>query len=415
MKSFLKRSCADLLFTVRLAAFLVLIASLATSCSNSSDQFTPTSTGGARLVRSDFAAGEVTSLSQSYTETARAALDAIAAVPAAQRTPDNTLLALESTMADLDDNMLPLAFMGYVSTDEGISSEGSQAEEALDQFKVTTFSRRDLYEAIVDTEPRNADEARLLQETVKEFEHNGLELPDDLLAQVRELRSELVSKETQYMENLNNDETTILLAADEVDGLPADYLADLPRDGDGNYIVGVRENDYLMVMPNAASASARQKMLLGRLNRCGVENSQLLADAVSLRAQIAHLLGFQSWGDYRTDGRMAEDSATVLNFLDDLQQKLAGQYQSDMAQLLAFKQQNVPDATSLEQWDLSYYANQLRKRDYHLDTEEIRQYFPTDVVLAGMFQVFEKMLGIRIEEVEADPNMGRRCQALCHP
>ena len=389
------RTLTNNYYTRRFPIILALLSLVLTLCSCSSENHP----APPRLLRSDFTPGEITSSSQAAIGAARQAYDAIAMLPEEQRTVKNTLLAYEKTTADLNDNMAPLTFMGYVSPDEGISSEGSQAEEALSQFGVEIDTRRDLYQAIVNSQPRNADEARLLQQTVKNLEHSGLKLSDDILAQVRDLKGSLKTKENQYTENLNNNVTTILLAPDEVDGLSTDYLAPLERDAAGNYIAGTRSSDYVAVMENASSASAREKMLLGYRNRGGTANSQLLADAVALRANIAHLIGYQTWGDYQTDVRMAGNSATVLNFINDLISKLAARCQSDLAQLLALKQESIPAATTLDQWDIPYYSNQLKKRDYALDNEIIKEYFPTDVVLTGMFQVFEKMLGLRIEEV----------------
>lgn len=395
MSTFIKNTMRDIFLKMPAAAIWLLVCFILTSCTSSSDS----APAPARLVRSDFSPGEVSNLSKASIDTAGKALDAIAAVPEDQRTIDNTLLALESALADLNDNTTPLSFMGYVSTDDGISSEGSQAEEAVGQFNVKIGTRRDLYQAIAKAVPRNTDEARLLRQTLKNFESNGLKLSDDALAQVRDLMGQLVTKETEFSENLNNDTSTVLFTPAEIAGLPADYIAGLQKDAGGNYIVNTKESDYLMVRANAASASARKKMLLGFLTRGGSTNSQLLADAVVLRAKIAHLMGYQTWGDYQTDGKMAKSSAAVLSFLNNLKSGLAAQCQTDLARLLAFKRESIPDAASLDQWDIDYYSYQLQKRDYTLDDEIIREYFPADVVVTGMFQVYSKMLGLRFEEV----------------
>jgi thimet oligopeptidase len=324
----------------------------------------------------------------------------MAAIPEKQRTIDNTLLAFEATTAQLSDTTTPLNFMGSVSTDEKINAEGAHCSAEVGQFYVEIFTRRDIYKAIAQASPRNSDEARLLKMTVDGFEQNGLKLSDEALAQLRTLKGQLAAKETQFSTNLNNDQTTVLFAPEELEGLPSDYMAGLKKDAKGNFIVNTKESDAPIVMENAVRPETRKKMMLGYLNRGGSANTQLLTDAVGLRAQIAHLMSYKNWADYQTHGRMAQDSQTVLTFLNGLKSKLAQRNHDDLALVLKFKQKSLPNAQTLDQWDTAYYSYQLQKQEFSLDNEKIREYFPADVVIAGMFQVYAKMLGVRYEQVQ---------------
>lgn len=352
------------------------------------------------LIRSDYKKGEITELCQASMDKAKARLDQIAAVAEADRNTDNTLLALEYSGAELMNETTPLTFMGYVSTNPEISAEGSDCEAAISQFNIGTYTRRDLYRAIEKIETRNENEARLLKVTKESFEQNGLKLSDEILAQVKDLKGKLSDNENQFSTNLNADKTQVLFDAEELEGVPTDYLADLKKDASGKFIVNTKESDYSLVIQTAVRSETRKKMMTGYLSRGGDANTKLLADSVQLRAQIAHLMGFRSWADYRTNGRMAQNSETVLEFLNGLKSKLAQRKTADFAKLLKFKQETVPSATSLDQWDISYYSNQLQKRDYSLDKEKIREYFPADVVIAGMFQVYSKMLSVHFEQIK---------------
>src|SRR5690606_11295408 len=46
-----------------------------------------------------------------------------------------------------------------------------------------------------------------------------------------------------------------------------------------------------------------------------------------------------------------------------------------------------------------YYANQVKKREYSLDDEVIRQYFPKDRVMEGVLNIYQTILGVRYVEV----------------
>ncbi len=388
----------------------ILVSALlaATACTSSSSNTPPPVKADAvkaesfaekALIRSDYAVGEIATLCKGVIDQTRATLDQIAAVPAADRNVDNTLLALENSLAELSDKGTPLTFMGYVSTNTVMSAEGSDCEAALGQFNVEVFTRRDVYQAIQSVTSRNENEARLLKKTLESFEQNGLKLPDELLAHVRDLKGQLSAKETQFSTNLNTDKTHVLFSVDELEGVPADYIADLKRDASGQVVVNTKESDYSLVMQNAKRSDTRKKMMTGYYSRGGAANTQLLAESVELRANIARFMGFNTWADYRTNGRMAQNSANVLTFLNGLKGKLAQKNRDDFAKLLRFKQESEPTASAVDQWDISYYSTQLQKRDYSIDNEKIKEYFPADVVIAGMFSVYSKMLGVRYEEL----------------
>ncbi len=351
------------------------------------------------LIRSDYKKNEVTELCQAQIQKTKNQLDQIANISVDQKNTDNTLLAFENVTAEFSDVTTPLTFMGYVSTDTDISAEGSTCETAVGQLYVEIFTRRDIYDSLLKISARNNNESRLLQKTLESFEQNGLKLSDEILDQVRQLKTELAAKETEFSTNLNTDDTTVLFDAKELDGIPADYLADLKKDAAGQLMVSTKESDYPVVMQNAVQPKTREKMMHGYLNRGGDANIILLSQAVTLRAQIAKLMGFNSWADYRTDGRMAKDSATVLIFLNSLKTKLAKRNQADFAKILKFKQESQPRAVKLEPWDMSYYSYQLQKRDYNLDEEKIREYFPATSVIAGLFDTYSKILGVKYIEM----------------
>jgi thimet oligopeptidase len=354
------------------------------------------------LVRSDFKKGELAKACQDAMAKAKVRLDAIAAIASKDRNFDNTVLAFETINADLMDETSPLTFMGYVSTNADTRAEGSDCEGSVGEFGIEITTRKDLYNAMKDQTPRTADETRLLALTLKAFEQNGLKLPDEKLAQVKVLQQKLTQLQAQFNANLNNDVTTVELTESELAGVPADYKSGLKKTADGaRYVLTTRESDVSSFMANASNAEARHKWLSGYYNRGGKANTELLEQAIGLRQQIAKLMGYSTWADYRIQGqnRMAKDAKTVLDFLNGLKGKLAQRDRDDIAGLLKFKKTLDPQATEVNAWDITYLENQIKKHDYSLDEEKIREYFPAEVAVAGMFDVYSKLLGVRYTEV----------------
>lgn len=352
------------------------------------------------LIQAHYEPGEITNLSAAAETKARASLDAIAAIPPQQRTPENTLIAFSDAVTDYNDAMNPLVIMGEVAPDPAIAAEGMAARDSYSSFMTGVSTRRDLYNAIRDLQPQTPDEARLFNVTIQAFEHNGLKLSDDRLALVREKLQEISRLETRYAANLNNDNTTLVFTREELAGVPDDVLDSFEQTPDGSYIVTLQGPDYSAVMRNADRSETRKAMYRAINNVQTEENTRLLEDAVTLRSETAHELGYATWADYQLDGRMAKDSGAAMTFLEGMEGPLQEKTKAELAGLLLIKQQRDPSADSVDPWDVSWLLAQQKQIQYNYDDDEVKEYFPTDTVVEGMFKTCGSLFGIRFDEVK---------------
>lgn len=347
-----------------------------------------------------FAAGQVNALCNQAIEKTEGRLNSIVSLDKDQQTFENTVLAYEAALADLNDWTLPLTFTGYTSTDQQVSEEGSACEQKIGEVYVDFTTRRELYNVLSLQKPNDPMQARLLQQHLLSFEQNGMKLSDAALARVKELKTQLALKESQFSAQLNADSSSLTFSVDDMKGAPSDFLERLKRTPEGLFIVTTKSTDYTDLMQNVSIPETRQKMMLAYLNRGGEKNTLLLQEAIDLRRNIAKKLGFAHWADLRTSGRMAKSSSQVLPFLNNLKEKLTLRNQQDLDQLLQFKKELDPSATTLDPWDNSYLSTQLQKRDFNLDNEKIREYFPTQNVVSGIFSIYSQLLGVQFVEVQ---------------
>ncbi|MGE3974171.1 MAG: M3 family metallopeptidase [Bdellovibrionales bacterium] len=354
----------------------------------------------APLIRYEYASGELSKLCDEAIDTTKKRLDAVVVLPAEKRNFDSTMLEVETALADFSDAITPLVFMGYVSQNEALRKEGETCEKKQGEFSVTVSTRKDLYDVLKVLVGRNAGETRLLRETLDSFEKNGLKLPAAQLAKVKDLKTQLTKLEAEFSANLNNDTSTVLYTLAELDGVPESVIARLKKTSDGLFIATTKSTDYTQIMQSAKNVETRKKMITAYQNRAAAANTALLEKAVVLRQQIAQLMGYRNWAQYRINGRMAKDDKTALTFLNGLKTKLAVRNKADITQLLRFKQESDRSATVVEIWDIPYLTYQLKKRDYTLDDEKIREYFPLDYVMSGVFDVYSELLGVRYEKVD---------------
>lgn len=390
---------------VPVVALLVIIILVAGCLQNSAPTIppvnvTPNSVGP---IQAHYAPGEITRINTTAIEQVNASLNRIAAISPGQRTFENTLLAFDGVTTDYMDTVQPLILMGYVYPDPGISAEGMATEQATSIFLTDMYTRRDLYNAMKGQVPRNTDESRLYNVTIRNFEHNGLNLPEDRLARVRALKTDLSGLESQFTANLNNDNTTLEFTAEELNGVPASSLATFNMTNRSTYILTLKYPDYLAVMTYAENNETRKKMYATDLNRQAETNIALLEEAIVLREQIAREMGYKTWADYQLDGRMAENTSTVMAFLSAMKGPLVEKNRDELGGLLAIRKSLDPKAIAVDPWDIVYLQEKQRKEKYTYDVDEVREYFPLDGVLQGLFSTYGTLFGIRFDKVNGAP------------
>jgi thimet oligopeptidase len=337
-----------------------------------------------------------------------ARLAALVALPAEARTFANTVEALEQAGASFSDAAMRLQILKEIHTDPAVRDAAAAAEEKSGQYGVRMGARRDLYQAVLayvahagKTEVLDAQQTRLLELTRRDFRRNGLELDDAKLARLVEIRSRLTTLATEFQQHLNENVDSLILSDEELVGLPAPFLARLPVGPKGTgRVLTTKYPDYIPFMENGENASARRRLFNLFNNREVLRNEPILKEAIALRDEAAKLLGYATHADYVTDDRMAKGAATVRSFLASLATKMQPRRDRDYARLVELKREQLKDpSATLDPWDLAYYLNAWKKRDFELDTETIREFFPAGHVVQAMFGVYEDLLSIRLKEV----------------
>lgn len=323
-------------------------------------------------------------------------LGALAAIPAAERDFNNTLLAFEKAVSGFGEAVQIPIFLAYVSADAGLRKAGQELELKVSQYSVDLFTREDIFKALNEYAAKGGElgevEARLLSKTLLDFKHNGLGLEPRARNRVKKLMKELIGLELQFSQNLRDVKDTLEVTEEELKGLPEDFKAGLKRSGAGNYVLTMNYPDYLPFMDNAENGEARRRLEAVYNNRCAAANTELMEKAIALRRRIARMLGYASFADYVLDDRMAANSANVTAFLERIWAKLRRKGRQELRARLKLK---GGEDKVLHAWEWRYYNNQLKKTKYSIDHEKIKEYFPLETVIKGMFEVFGEVFGAR--------------------
>ncbi len=342
---------------------------------------------------------------------ADARLASLVAIPDADRTFQNTALALESATADYAEKVARLTFMKSVHTDAAVREAAGRCEERAGKYAVALGARKDLYKAMKGwlANPRarealDAEQKKLVDVTMRDFRRNGLELADSEREKLVAIRQRITELETKFSTHLTEDKSSIELTKAELAGMTDEFLARLKKTPAGKYVVTTKYPDYYPVLENATVEATRRKLEVAFMNRGGPEQIALLDEAVKLRQQAARMLRYATHMDYVAEPRMARDAKTVGLFIDRMRAGLAPGLTAEREKMQALKAKETGKKDAkIHAWDWRYYLNRIKRTEYAIDDEQIRAHFPTDKVMAGMFEVYERLFGIDIQEDPAAP------------
>ena len=271
------------------------------------------------------------------------------------------------------------------------------------------------YQAIHDSSEFAAlDDVRqkVIKDALRDFKLSGIGLDDDKKQRYGEIRkrlSELSSKFSNNVLDATLGWTKLVTDKGQLDGLPESALMAAQETAKSKeqegYLFTLEFPSYLPVMTYADNRELREEMYRAFVTRASDQgpnagewdNSGIIDETLALRHELALLLDFDNYADKSLATKMAEEPKQVLHFLDDLAIKAKPQAQEELDELLAFaREQHGVD--KIEAWDLGYYAEKLKQHKYAISDEELRPYFPENQVLSGLFEVVNRLYGIRIEE-----------------
>lgn len=359
-------------------------------------------------LRTKWTPAEITAGCEGIEKTTDAKLAALVAIPDAKRTFADSFGALDAAFGDFGEQAARHTFMKDIHTDAAVREAAGACEERIGKYAVAVSARKDLYQAMKGylanagkSESLDAEQKRLIEITMRDFKRSGLELSDADREKLTSIRSRLSELGTKFATNLGEDMTAIEVTAAELEGLPKEFLARLKKSKDGKkLVVTTKYPDYYPVMENGKREATRRKLQVAFDNRGGAENLKLLAEAVKLRVEAAKLLGYATHTDYVAEDRMAKNAKTVNEFLARMRKGLEPGLANETAKMQKLKAAETKDPKAkIHAWDWRYYQTRIKEKEFAIDDEKVREFFPMDKVMAGLFETYSRLFQIDITPV----------------
>lgn len=255
----------------------------------------------------------------------------------------------------------------------------------------------------------NGEQARLLEDTYKDFVRGGAALDSAAQARFREINQELSVLTLQFGENVlaeTNAFKLVIESQDDLEGLTRgliDQGAETAKAAgmEGKWVYTLHNPSIMPFLQYSAKRELREKIYKAYINRGNNNNDKdnkvLIGKIAALRLERANLLGYETHAAFILEENMAKNAGNVLDLLNQLWTPALKRAKAEVAQLQAIIDKEGGNF-KLQPWDWSYYAEKLRKEQYDLDDEQLKPYFPLENVKQGIFTVCNNLYGITFTE-----------------
>ncbi len=258
-----------------------------------------------------------------------------------------------------------------------------------------------------------AAQRKVIDNELRDFRLGGAELPAADKTRFKQNSERLAGLSSKFNDNLldaTNAFELIEIDRARLAGLPDDVLegaAESARQaGKKGWKFTLHMPSYLPVLQYADNRALREQMYRAYVTRAAEfgdpawDNTALIADILRLRREQAQLLGFANFAELSLQPKMADSPRQVLDFLEELAQRAKPYAERDLAELKEFASSEL-GLEDLQPWDVAYASEKLRVARYAFSDQEVKQYFPEQQVLEGMFRVVTALYGLRITADEA--------------
>ena len=324
---------------------------------------------------------------------------------------ENTMEPLQNTGALLERNSAILFNLNSAETSDAIQAVTQQAAPLLTKFQNDIRLNQALFERIKtiynqrDSENLSNEQRTLLEKEYKAFVRNGALLSNDKKEMLREIDTEKAQLSLTFGEHILADTNNYQLhikSEDDLKGLPdqvKEMAAEMAKSKNKEgWIFTLDYPSYVPFMTYAENRDLRKELSLAFGRRSFQDNdnnnTQIILRLIELRKQRAELLGYDSHAAFVLEERMANSETIVNNFLEDLYQKAYPAAQKEWQEMVDFAAKNL-GINDFEKWDSAYVSEKLKQAQLDLDEQAIKPYFPLEKVKAGVFEIAEKLFGLR--------------------
>jgi oligopeptidase A len=332
------------------------------------------------------------------------------------RTFSNTMEPLDALTERLDYAVGIARHLEAVATTPELRAAYNAVQPLVSAFYSSLPLNESLWQAVQtyskteEAKSLSGARKRFLEKTIDNFRRHGAELDAPGKARIAAIDVELSKLTIRFSENvLDSTNEFELVIADEAKlaGLPESAVA-MARESARSkgldapsWRFTLQAPSYVALMTYLDLPDIRRLVYEAYVNRAlegERDNRPVIQRILELRREKANLLGYRDFADLVLEDRMAHTGQRAQTFLADLKTKTDAHFQQENDELADFA-----GRAGLDPWDIAYYAEKQRAALYDFDEEALRPYFPLESVVEGMFEIVQRLYGIRVVEKPGVP------------
>jgi peptidyl-dipeptidase Dcp len=343
--------------------------------------------------------------------------DEILAITTSPEAPTwaNTIEALERAGRPLGRVLVLFSVMSsnantpeYQALDQEWSPVLTAADDAI-RLDAALFARVAAVHATRATAGLTADQLRLTERTYDAFVRQGARLGADAKAELSRLNQELARAFSEFSTRVlaAEDAWTVLAHEDDLAGLPASLVSAYRAAADerqlpDQWVVVHTRSSVDPFLTHSARRDLRARLWTAFKQRGDTggptDTNALVARIVGLRAERAAVLGFPSHAHWRLDDTMAGTPERATDLMLKVWAPAVARVREEVADMQAIAAAEAPGIT-IEPWDYLYYAEQVRRDRYALDTNELTPYFELNSMIAASYAMAARLYGLTFTEI----------------
>ncbi len=331
---------------------------------------------------------------------------------------ENTVEALETASRRLDRVSAIMMNLNECCTSKELQEVVMKLEPLMTRFSMKVVTDERLYERVKNYELRvksstdagiSTEQKTLLENTLKSFRRHGVALPPEERELYKKNEEEISELKLRFSQNALadlNDWTLHLTDEADLVGLPESVRTAAREEATNHGLEGclftLAAPSYLPFMTFSDRRDLREKMYraYGSIGGRGNDhdNNEVIRRIVELRAEQAHLLGYDTYCDYVLEDRMVQSLPNLRRFMQELKEAVLPAAEKDLAEMTG-----ISGNSGVMPWDISYLSEKLKQQRYAFDSEVLRPYFPLDAVREGIFSLYGRLYGLRFEPAPEVP------------
>ncbi|MFB9214064.1 oligopeptidase A [Vibrio sinaloensis] len=333
---------------------------------------------------------------------------------------DNVVAPIEEVDDRLSRIWSPVSHMNSVVNSDELREAYESCLPLLSEYGTWVGQHKGLFEAYkaikADASYQALTQAqkKTITDSLRDFELSGIGLPADeqhRYGEISKRMSELSSKFSNNVLDATMGWAKHVADEKELAGMPESALAAAKaaaeaKELDG-YLLTLDIPSYLPVMTYCDNQELRKELYEAYVTRASDrgpkagewDNSEIINEQLKLRHEVARMLGFNTYSEKSLATKMAESSAQVLGFLNDLATKAKPQGEREVEELRQFANSEF-GVEELFLWDIAYYSEKQKQHLFQISDEELRPYFPEQKAVSGLFEVLKRVFGMTVQERE---------------